>query len=219
MRVGYFQKFSTIDYPKKLSCIIFFKGCNFRCGFCYNKNFVLNELLDTTKDVAIKDILEFLETRKKKLDGVVLTGGEPSIYGDEVIELMKDIKKKGFLIKLDTNGSNPEFIQKIIDLDLVDYLAMDLKQVFNKYYLFTKVDPKKIEETFNIIKNTNIDHEFRITIHPELNLDDFKEIIEKAKGQKIYVQNFINKNTIKNYKNPQTIYSLLSNNSKNYILR
>jgi pyruvate formate lyase activating enzyme len=179
----------------------------------------LNELLDTTKDVAIKDILEFLETRKKKLDGVVLTGGEPSIYGDEVIELMKDIKKKGFLIKLDTNGSNPEFIQKIIDLDLVDYLAMDLKQVFNKYYLFTKVDPKKIEETFNIIKNTNIDHEFRITIHPELNLDDFKEIIEKAKGQKIYVQNFINKNTIKNYKNPQTIYSQLSNNSKNYILR
>ncbi len=219
LKIGYLQKFSTLDYPSKLSCILFLKGCNFRCGFCYNKNFVLPELLDETPDMPSEEFFKFLDSRKGKLDGVVITGGEPTIYGEELINLIKKIKEKGFLVKLDSNGSNPNILKKIISNKLVDYIAMDLKQVFPKYNLFTNISPKDIEQSFNIVKNTNILHEFRITTHPELNLDDFNKIIDLANGQKIFVQNFLNKNTIKNYDNPKTIFSKLDVNSSKYILR
>jgi pyruvate formate lyase activating enzyme len=219
LRIGYLQKFSSLDYPDKLSCIVFTKGCNFRCGFCYNKDFVLPELLDKTEDVSHQEFFNFLDQRKGKLDGVVICGGEPTIYKEELIDFLKKIKEKGFLVKLDSNGSNPNIIKKIIQLNLVDYIAMDLKQTFDKYNLFTNLPSKDVEETFKIIKESNIDHEFRITTHPELSLEDFNNILKLTNSQKVFVQDFINKNTIKEYINPITIFNKLDKNSKEYILR
>ncbi len=219
LRIGAIEKFSTIDYPNKIACVIFLKGCNFNCGFCYNKQLVLPELFDSKPDVLESEIHYFLDKRKGLLDAVVITGGEPTIFGKDLIDFIKKIKEKSYLVKLDTNGSNPEILKEILDNNLVDYVAMDLKDIFENYNNYTKVPNKNINTSFELLKNSKILHEFRITTHPELTLNNFNKIIETAKGEKIFVQDFVNTNTIKEYKENKTIYSKLSKASKDYILR
>lgn len=219
LRIGAIEKFSTIDYPDKISCVIFLKGCNFFCGFCYNKQLVLPELLDTKPDLSEKEIQDFLDARKGLIDAVVITGGEPTIFGDDLIRFIKQIKDRGYLIKLDSNGSNPEMLKKTIDDNLVDYIAMDLKDVFENYNKYTNIPPENIKRSFELIKDSNIPHEFRITTHPELSIECFNKIIDFSRGQKIFVQDFMNTNTIKEYKDYKTIYSQLLKDSKDYILR
>lgn len=219
LRIGAIEKFSTIDYPNKIACVIFLKGCNFFCGFCYNKQLVIPELLDSKPDLEEQETHDFLDKRKGLLDAVVITGGEPTIFGKDLIEFIKKIKEKGFLVKLDTNGSNPLILKEIINNNLVDYVAMDLKDVFENYSNYTKVPFENIKESFKILKETKIPHEFRITTHPDLTIENFNEIIEQAKNEKIFVQDFMNTNTIKLYKDYKTIYSLLSKSNENYILR
>lgn len=219
LRIGAIEKFSTIDYPDKLSCVIFFKGCNFFCGFCYNKQLVLPSLLDETPDLSLNETHEFLDKRKNLLDAVVLTGGEPTLFGEDLLLFIKEIKEKGFLVKLDTNGSSPFLLKKIINSSLVDYIAMDIKDVFENYKHYTNISTKDIEESFHLIKDSKIPHEFRITTHPELSLDNFYKILEKTKNEKVYIQDFVNNNTIKEYKDSKTIFSKLSKTSKDYILR
>jgi len=219
LRIGAIEKFSTIDYPNKIACVIFLKGCNFNCGFCYNKQLVLPELFDSKPDVLESEIHYFLDKRKGLLDAVVITGGEPTIFGKDLIDFIKKIKEKSYLVKLDTNGSNPDILKEILDNNLVDYVAMDLKDIFENYNNYTKVPNKNIKTSFELLKNSKIPHEFRITTHPELTLNNFNKIIETAKGEKIFVQDFVNTNTIKEYKENKTIYSKLSKASKDYILR
>ncbi len=219
IRFGAIEKFSTIDYPGKLACVLFLKGCNFRCGFCYNKQLVLPELLDSRQDIPEKEIQEFLDNRKGLLDSVVVSGGEPTIYGPKLIQFFKDIKDKGYLVKLDTNGSNPKLVKTLIELGLVDYIAMDLKDGFENYSKYTSVQVSKVKQCLELLKVTSVPHEFRVTTHPQLSLEGFREIIKLTKGQKLFVQDFVNINTIQEYKECNTIYSKLSSDSKDYILR
>ncbi|MDD3245241.1 MAG: anaerobic ribonucleoside-triphosphate reductase activating protein [Candidatus ainarchaeum sp.] len=220
LRVGAIEKFSTIDYPDKISCAIFLKGCNFFCGFCYNKQLVCKELLESTPDLPLKDIQDFLDKRVGLIDAVVISGGEPTIYGDSLISFIKDIRSKGYLIKLDTNGSNPEILEKLISQKLIDYVAMDLKDSFENYSKYTLIPIENIKKSVNIIKNSKIDHEFRVTTHPELSLENFNILLNYVSEQKVFVQDFVNNNTIKTYADDsKTIYSQLSKEDKRYILR
>jgi len=219
LRIGAIEKFSTIDYPNKIACVIFLKGCNFNCGFCYNKQLVLPELLDSKPDISESEIHDFLDKRKNLLDAVVITGGEPTIFTEGLLTFIKKIKEKGYLIKIDTNGSNPKLLKEILDNNLVDYVAMDIKDVFENYSNYTKIPVENIKSSFEILKNSKTSHEFRITTHPDLSIENFNKINDFAKGEKIFVQDFVNINTIKEYKDSKTIYSVLSKQSKDYILR
>lgn len=219
LRIGGFEKLSTIDYPDKLSCVIFLKGCNFSCGFCYNKELVIPDFFNNCKDLLESEIHYFLDRRKGQIEAVVLTGGEPTIYGKELIDFIKKIKEKGYLVKLDTNGSNPVVLENIISQSCVDYIAMDLKDDFDNYSEYTEIPIKNIKHSFDIVKNSKTPHEFRITTHPNLTIKAFNKLITLAKDQKVFVQDFVNKNTIKSYDNYKTIYNKLSKNDSRYNLR
>ena len=177
-------KASFIDYPKKASTVLFIGGCNFRCPYCHNPELV-NEL---GEDLKRSDVLEFLQKRKKYIDGVVISGGEPTIH-PELIELIEEIKKLGYSIKLDTNGSNPEVLRKLINDRQIDYIAMDIKGPISEYAKISnsEINIKDIEESINLIKTSDIDYEFRTTICKELlSKDQVVEIGKYIDGAKRY---------------------------------
>ena len=198
MRIGGFKKVSLIDYPGKISSIIFTCGCNFRCPYCHNPELVLAEMFP--KPVNEKDIFSFLEKRKGKIDGVVITGGEPTIHPD-LPSFMKKIKETGYLIKIDTNGSNPEMLRKIINYGLVDYIAMDIKAPLTKYDKITEtnVDTEKIAKSIQIIFESGVKYEFRTTVVKGLlSIKDIITIGSIIKGARMYVlQKFSSSKTLK----------------------
>lgn len=191
MLIGGFQKSSLIDFPEKISAIIFTQGCNFRCPYCHNPEIIEQ---NSATALAVAPILEFLNSRKNKLDGIVITGGEPTIQ-KELPELITKIKGEGFSIKLDTNGTNPKMISSLIDKKLIDYIAMDIKGPIEKYSQIVnkQVNTDNILESINVIKNSGIDHEFRTTvIKSQLCQNDFEEIGKTIAGSKrYYLQKFI----------------------------
>ena len=192
MKIGGWQKISLIDYPGKISTIVFTQGCNFRCPFCHNPELVLKEKYSPLIEEDL--IFAFLEKRKGEVEGVEVTGGEPTLQGDLDIFLEK-VKKLGYLVKLDTNGSKPEVLEKLFEKNLVDYLAVDIKGPFEKYEEIiggVKVDLNKIKESIRLIKDSGVDYEFRTTfVRPLLVVDDFEKIGEVIKGAKRFVvQNF-----------------------------
>jgi len=201
MKIGGIQKLTLLDYPEKTAAIIFVAGCNFRCGFCHNPQFVDPKSVAEIKDFLIPEekFFKFLETRKGLLDGIVVSGGEPTIFPD-LPEFMRKIKEQGFLTKLDTNGTNPEMIKKLLDEKLVDFIAMDLKMTPEKYeeIVGVKVDAKKIKESIEIILNSKIPHEFRTTVlrefHDEVEIAGIAKLIKGA--DKFALQNFRNEKTL-----------------------
>jgi len=195
MKIGGLQKTTLIDYPGKIACTVFLFGCNFRCPFCYSSELVLPEKIQNQPQIPEEDFFQFLEEKKGYLDGVVVCGGEPTINAD-LEEFLAKIKKKGFLIKLDTNGSKPEVLKKLIDKKLIDYVAMDIKAPLKKD-LYEKaigiqIDIDKIKESINLLKNSSIDYEFRTTVVPTIHqLEDIIEIANELKpAKKYYLQNF-----------------------------
>ena len=188
MQIGGIQKTSLLDYPEKISAIVFTKGCNFRCGYCHNP-----ELFSQYSSQAINssDFFEFLKSRQGKLDAVVITGGEPCLQKD-LLEFILKIKELGFLVKLDTNGSFPDVLKKIIPH--IDYVAMDIKAPLEKYSKITgvNVNIENIKESIDLIMNSGIDYEFRTTVvKSQLSTDDFVKISETIKGaKKYYLQKF-----------------------------
>jgi pyruvate formate lyase activating enzyme len=192
MKIGGIQKFSLIDYPGKTCAIIFTIGCNFRCKYCHNPELVIPE--QYAKEIPIQEIFSFLESRKNKLDAICITGGEPTLHAD-LIDFIKEIKKMGFLVKLDSNGSNPEVLKEIIDKKLIDYIAMDVKALPEKYdkIIGWKISADKLSKSIDLIMNSGIDYEFRTTITRELtSLKDLEDIAKKIKGAKRYfLQKFI----------------------------
>ena len=185
-----FQKTSLIDFPQKIACIVFTNGCNFRCGYCHNPELFTNK----EPALSVPDFFAYLNTRKNKLDGVVITGGEPTLQKD-LHKKKKKIKDLDFCVKLDTNGTNPNVIKQLLDLKLLDYIAMDIKAPLSLYESITNVkfDTSKIAESIDLIKNSNIDYEFRTTvIKSQLSLENFKQIGEEIRGAKAYyLQEFI----------------------------
>ena len=197
MLIGGLQKFSLIDYPGKLCAIIFTQGCNFCCPYCHNPELVLPEQF--TPSLSEEEIFSFLEKRKGQLDAVEITGGEPTLQPD-LLSFLAKIKNKGFLVKLDTNGSFPEIVQKAIRQGVVNYLAMDVKAPLERYQEVTrsKIDPQKVKETIEIIMKSGLDYEFRTTVvKSQLSLEDLLKITQLIKGAKLYVlQNFVPAKTL-----------------------
>jgi len=191
MKIGGLQKTSLIDYPNCISAIIWTVGCNFRCPFCYNKNLVLGN----TETYKEEEILSFLNKRKGLLEAVVITGGEPLLQED-IVDFAIEIKKLGYLLKIDTNGCYPKKLKELIDKKLVDYVAMDIKAPKEKYDELTgvKTDLEKIEKSIEIIKTDAPDYEFRTTFVPQfLKKEDIIEIAKWLKGAKnYYLQQFKN---------------------------
>ncbi len=187
MRIGGFQKCSLIDYPGKICAIVFTLGCNFRCSYCHNPELVYPELFN--KPIPEEEIFSFLTRRRGKLDAVTITGGEPTLQAD-LLDFILKIKKLGFLVKLDTNGSNPEIMENVISSKSVDYIAMDVKAPLEKYQEITDftIEPERIKKTIELIMNSNIDYEFRTTIvKSELDENDISKIGELIKGAKLCV--------------------------------
>lgn len=187
MKIAGFTKLTMVDYPGKLAAVIFIAGCNMRCPFCHNKDLVINPGL--VPGVDEEEIFSYLEKRKNILEGVVITGGEPTLYKD-LENLITRIKKLGLAVKLDTNGSKPEVIEKLIYKKLVDYIAMDIKNSFTKYKLTigrSEFNLNNIDKSISILKKGAVDYEFRTTVVDELHEeDDFKEIAKMLKGAKRY---------------------------------
>ncbi len=209
MLIGGLQKLTLIDYPGKIAATVFLVGCNFSCPWCYNPELVLAEDINKHAKISEKDFFDFLKQRKGLLDGVAICGGEPTI-NKNLPDFIKKIKKLGYAVKLDTNGSNPEMLKNLIDEKLIDYVAMDIKaplaqfpisnSQFSKYdeVAGTKVNLEKIKKSIEIIKKSGINYEFRTTIIPKLHqLKDIVDIAKQLKGAKKYfLQQFKPEKTI-----------------------
>ncbi len=182
MIIGGLQKFSLADFPGKASAIVFVRGCNFRCPYCHNP-----ELVDPSRFVAAipeDEVFAFLQTRVSRLQGVVITGGEPTIYPD-LPETLKRIKAIGFQVKLDTNGSNPDLLERMISERLVDSVSMDVKAPLSSYLRIvrTPVSTEDIRRSIRLIIESGIGHEMRTTyLDSLLSTDDMREIGELVRG-------------------------------------
>jgi pyruvate formate lyase activating enzyme len=190
-------KSSLIDYPGKISAVVFLNRCNFRCPFCHNPELVFDEHSRELPDISVDEFMDFLHKKKKWIDGVVMLGGEPTLHPG-LIDFMKLIKSKELSVKLDTNGSNPEIIRRAIDEKVVDYIAMDIKNSPEKYdeTANVKVNIENIKKSIKIIMDAGskglIEYDFRTTVLPRFHTkEDFIKISEWLSGaKKYYLQQF-----------------------------
>ena len=196
MKIGGFQKMTVLDYPGKVACTVFTHGCNLRCPFCHNARLVVRDedLIDEN------EILSYLNKRRGILDGVCISGGEPTLQND-LFDFMKKVKDLGMLIKLDTNGTCPDKLQYAIDNGLVDYVAMDIKNCREEYAKtcgLSEMDISKIEKSVEILMQSGVDYEFRTTVTKELHTPDgFAKIGQWIKGAKrYYIQPFVDSGDI-----------------------
>ena len=187
------DKFSLLDFEDRISCVLFCKPCNYRCPFCHYGTTVL----EAETVIPFEDILEYLESRKGLIDAVVVSGGEPTLMPDLKEKIIK-LKELGFLIKLDTNGTNPEVVKDLYENHLIDYVAMDIKNSFVKYAITVGVKNAsldKISQTIKFLMTSGIDYEFRTTLIDEFhNEQDMRDIAETIKGAKrLYLQKYVDR--------------------------
>ena len=225
MQIAGLLKTSLSDYPNKVACVIFTSGCNFHCAFCHNRS-----LVDRSASlISEEEIFEYLNKRKGILDGVVISGGEPTLQLD-ILNFIKRIKQLGFLIKLDTNGSSYDIVKTLIDERLVDYIAMDIKNGPSYYDKITEtnVNISEIEKTKNLLINSDIDYEFRTTLVKQyFTLESIEEMGCFLSGAKmLFLQKYVaNENCINssldevNEKEANEYASLLENFIENVSLR
>jgi pyruvate formate lyase activating enzyme len=219
MIIGGLEKFSLIDYPEHLSAIVFTQGCNFRCHFCYNPMLVVSPvpkpatrgLNSGTEDDKLQNsrfarfseksypsvtedsLFLFLESRRGKLDGIVISGGEPTLQPD-LPEFIKKIKDLGFKVKLDTNGTNPAMLERLLEEGLIDYIAMDIKAPAQKYekVVSASADIESIKKSISLIMTSGLPYEFRTTLvpglHESLDIEPMAQLISGA--EKWYLQIF-----------------------------
>ncbi|MDD2907907.1 MAG: anaerobic ribonucleoside-triphosphate reductase activating protein [Candidatus Gracilibacteria bacterium] len=201
MQISAINKFSLIEFPGEISTIVFTPGCNFRCDYCHNSEFVLPEKLKNVYKNLImeKAFFNFLEKRKGNLTGVSICGGEPTMQSD-LKEFCRKVKSFGYKVKLDTNGRDPKIIKELLDEDLVDYIAMDIKYDIGNFSFVAgiKLDEDVYLETIRFLLNSNIDYEFRTTlikgIHNENIIENISKYISGAKNY--YLQNYRSGNTL-----------------------
>lgn len=191
MKIKGLQKLTLLDYPEKMACTVFLAGCNFRCPFCHNASLVTN--IDDDY-ISEEEFFSFLNKRKGILNGVCITGGEPTLYPD-LEDFITKIKDLGFSVKLDTNGYNPDILIDLVNKGLIDYVAMDIKNSKEKYAKtagLPSLDITRIEKSVQFLLSGAVPYEFRTTIVKELhNEEDMKSIsrwIEKA--DRYFLQSF-----------------------------
>lgn len=183
--IGGFQKQSFIDWDGRTTAVIFTKGCNFRCGFCHNPALVLPRLFSTLPVVNVEEVIQYLKGRVGWLDGVVVTGGEPTIHAT-LPTLLERIKSLGFEIKLDTNGTNPKMVERLISSKLVNYVAMDIKTTLqepNYQKIVRSVVPNAVslvEQTLQVLRHSGIGYQLRTTVVPQCHT---AQVVEALKVQ------------------------------------
>lgn len=193
MKIQGFLKTTLLDYPGKVACTIFTAGCNLRCPFCHNAFLVMQT--DKNEEFSKIEILEFLKKRKGILDGVCISGGEP-LLNDDIFDFIREIKKIGLVVKLDTNGTFPERLKKAVNEKIVDYVAMDIKNTSEKYPQTVGIDAfdiSPINESIDFLLLNNVDYEFRTTVVKEFHtIEDIENIAKRISGAKKYfLQAFI----------------------------
>ncbi|MCD6335700.1 MAG: anaerobic ribonucleoside-triphosphate reductase activating protein [Candidatus Latescibacteria bacterium] len=187
MRIGGLHKVSLIDYPGKIATVVFTAGCNFRCPYCHNPELV--DPKEGAPDFPWSTVMDFLERRRGLLDGVVVTGGEPTLHSD-LPEALKQIKGLGFSVKLDTNGTSPHVLRGLIEQQIVDYLAMDIKAPLERYRTVVRavVDTDDIRESTGLIMGSELKYEFRTTLVPGLHDEaDVRAMVKTIRGAHRYV--------------------------------
>lgn len=190
MNICGYQKTTLLDYPGHVAATIFTGGCNFRCPFCHNSDLLLNP----STIISEEEIFTFLKKRKNILSGICITGGEPTLQPD-LIEFIEKVRSLGYKIKLDTNGYRPQTISELLNKNLLDYIAMDIKAGYSNYVNvcgFSNLNIETIKESISMIENSRIDYEFRTTIVKELHTEqDFQEISEMLSPKSsYYIQSF-----------------------------
>lgn len=193
MRIDGLQKMTLLDFPGKVACTVFTGGCNFRCPFCHNALLVTE--LPQKPDYTVDEILGFLKKRQGLLDGVAISGGEP-LMNPDIDLFIKEVRKLGYSVKLDTNGSFPERLGKIVNDGLVDYVAMDIKNCKEKYAETVGVSSfelSEVDRSVDFLKDGSVDYEFRTTVVRELHtVEDIRKAAEWISGAKRYfLQNFV----------------------------
>jgi pyruvate formate lyase activating enzyme len=194
MIISGLEKLTLLDYPGKLAAIVFTYGCDMRCPYCHNPELVTEDL-NSDLVFSEEDIFAFLERRKGQLDALVITGGEPTMYKD-LEDFIRKVREIGFMIKLDSNGGSPGRVESIIDDEIVDYWAMDVKYDADLYaqgiHGGRKIPTEDVQRSINLIKDRAPDYEFRTTIMRDLHDDDaMHRIGSMIKGAKVYyIQNF-----------------------------
>ena len=190
MKIAGYEKISLQDYPNHISSIIFTQGCNIKCPFCQNSTLIP---LEAENLIEEKEVLDYLSLRKNLLNGVTISGGEPTLQKD-LKEFITKIKEIGLDVKLDTNGINYNLLKELIEEKKIDYVAMDIKNSFSKYSKtcgMAKMNMDNINKSIKLLKENKVDYEFRTTVINELHtLQDILEIIKMIGDSKYYLQNF-----------------------------
>lgn len=187
MRIGGFQKLTLIDYPGKIATTVFTIGCSFKCPFCHNPELVIKSEFLPWEGVE-EEFFAHLEKRKGKLDGVCITGGEPTIQPD-IIEFIKKIKGRGYLVKLDTNGTQPDVLKKLYDLKFLDFVATDIKNAPDRYddTVGLKANIENVKKSVAMIMNSGVPYEFRTTVVPGIHTEkDFYAVADWIDGADAY---------------------------------
>lgn len=190
MNICGYQKTTLLDYPGHVATTVFTSGCNFRCPFCHNSDLLLNP----TTSISEEEILTFLKKRKNILTGICITGGEPTLQ-PHLAEFIEKVRSLAYKIKLDTNGYRPQTISELLNKNLLDYIAMDIKAGYSNYSKvcgIPNLNIESIKDSISIIENSGIDYEFRTTVVKELHTDqDFQEISEMISTKSpYYIQSF-----------------------------
>ena len=203
MTIAGLQKMTLLDFPEKVACTVFLHGCNYRCPFCHNA-----EILDGKPQplMTVEEFLEFLKKRRGLLDGVCISGGEPTLY-PELGELMAEIKAMGYAVKLDTNGSRPAVLKALVAAGLVDYVAMDIKNSPARYAEtagVASVDLAAVEESAAFLMSGAVASEFRTTVvvpfHDEASMEEMGRWLYRLGGnkpvKKLFLQPFVDRDTV-----------------------
>lgn len=197
------QKMTLLDYPGKVACTVFLQGCNFRCPFCHNSGLLGSGV---QQEIPEETLLAFLEKRKGLLDGVCITGGEPTLYSG-LGQLLEKIKAMGFAIKLDTNGSRPQVLKAVVKAGLVDYVAMDIKNCPERYGLTAGVQTvalDAVEESICFLLSGNVDYEFRTTVVREFHDEGAMEAVgtwlrrldDQHPAKRFYLQPYVDRESV-----------------------
>ena len=203
MKISGLQKLTLLDFPGKVACTVFLNGCNFRCPYCHN-----SELLEGNVEevMTVEELLNFLKKRQGILEGVCITGGEPTLH-PQLFDLLQAVKNLGYAVKLDTNGYRPEVLGQVIEQGLADYVAMDLKNgpmLYGQTGGLEKPDLSKIEESIRILLDGRVDYELRTTLvlplHSEESVSDMARWLRKSGGGKnvkrLFLQPFVDRDTV-----------------------
>lgn len=190
MIISGFQSLSLLDYPGVICSIVFTQGCPFRCAYCHNPELIPAKAPDTSKIIKEEDVLQHLHRRKSIVEGVCITGGEPTVHPD-LPDFIKKVKRLGMLVKLDTNGLTPRMIERLIKDRLVDFFAMDLKHTWERYSEVIGISQKSVidncRETFRLIQDSSVPHEFRTTVYSGFHgMQDLEAIAEQLREGERY---------------------------------